>query len=63
MPRVVWAEEFRNSLKFEIGPRYDDLPTRCQGAADGQSSCSLMTLPSYERLKMRGQNDEKGSVM
>ena len=39
MPRVVWAEEHKNRLRFEIGPSYDGLPTMSQCPADGQSSC------------------------
>ena len=26
MPRVVWTEEFKTGLGFEIGPSYDDVP-------------------------------------
>ena len=25
MPRVVWAEESKTGLGFEIGPNYDDV--------------------------------------
>ena len=34
-PRVVWAEESKNGLRFEIGPSYDDVPTRSQCVIDG----------------------------
>ena len=27
-PRVVWIEESKNGLRFEIGPSYDGLPTQ-----------------------------------
>ena len=30
LPRVVWVEESKNGLGFEIGPNYDDVPTRSQ---------------------------------
>ena len=30
LPHVVWAEESKNGLGFEIGPNYDDVPTRSQ---------------------------------
>ena len=39
MPRVVWAEESKNRLEFEIRPRYDDVPTASRFLSDGQSSC------------------------
>ena len=34
LPRVVWAEESKNGLGFEIGPSHDDAPTRSQCATD-----------------------------
>ena len=34
MPRVVWAEESKNGLRFEIGPSYGDVQTRSQYATD-----------------------------
>ena len=39
LPRIVWVEEFKNSIGFEIGSNYDDVPTRSQLVTDGQSSC------------------------
>ena len=39
MPRVVWAEESKNGLRFGIGPSYDVVPTTPQCLYDGQSSC------------------------
>ena len=30
MSHVVWAEEFKNGLGFEIGPRYNDVPATSQ---------------------------------
>ena len=38
--RVVWVEESKNSLEFEIGPNYDDVPTRSQLLTGKQSSCT-----------------------
>ena len=38
--RVVWAEESKNGIRFEIGPSYDDVPTTSQCLTDGQPSCS-----------------------
>ena len=38
-PGVVWVEEFKNCLGFEIGPNYDDVTTRSQLLTDRQSSC------------------------
>ena len=40
MPRVVWAEESKNGIIFEIWPSYDVVPARSQLVTDGQSSCS-----------------------
>ena len=40
MPRVVCVEEFKTGLGFEIGPNYDDVPTRSQLLTDRQSSCT-----------------------
>ena len=40
MPRVVWAEESKNGLRFEIGPSYDNVPTTSRCLTDGQSSYS-----------------------
>ena len=40
MPRVVWAEESKTSLGFEIRPSYDDVLTRSQCVTDEQSSCT-----------------------
>ena len=41
LSRVVWAEKSKTGLGFEIGPNYDNVPTRSQLLADRQSSCSL----------------------
>ena len=38
MPRVVWTEESKNGLRFEIGPSYDDVPAMFQCVTGGQSS-------------------------
>ena len=40
MTDVVWAEESKNGLRFEIRPSYDDAPTTSLCQADGQSSCT-----------------------
>ena len=40
LPRVVWAEESKNGLRFKIGSSYDDVPTTSQCPTDAQSSCS-----------------------
>ena len=39
MPCVVWAEEPKTGLGFEIGPSYDVVPTRSELVNEGQSSC------------------------
>ena len=39
MPRVVWAEESKNGLGFELGPSYDDVSTTSKFLFDRQSSC------------------------
>ena len=39
LPRVVWAEESKNGLRFEFGPSYDVVPTRYQLVTHGVSSC------------------------
>ena len=44
LPRVVWAEESKNGLGFEIGPNYDNVPTRSQFLTDRQSSCRAREL-------------------
>ena len=41
MPDVVWAEESKNGLRFEIRPSYDAAPTTSPCQADGQSSCTV----------------------
>ena len=35
MPRVVWAEEPKTGLGFEIRPSSDDIPTTSQFLSDG----------------------------
>ena len=44
MTDVVWAEESKNGLRFEIRPSYDDAPTMSPCQADGQSSCTITLL-------------------
>ena len=39
MARVVWAEESKTGLGFEIGPSYDDVSMVSQPLSDEQSSC------------------------
>ena len=46
MTGVVWAEESKNGLRFEIKPSYDDAQTTSQCAADGQSSCKRHLPPN-----------------
>ena len=41
MPHVVWAEESKNGLRFEIRPSYDVVPTRSQLVTHAQSSRRL----------------------
>ena len=53
MPRVVWVEESKNGLKFEIGPNHDDVPTRAQLLTDRQSSCKKINL---ERKRATAKN-------
>ena len=43
MPCVVWAEESKTGLGFEIEPSYEDVPTRSICVTDGQSSCMRHT--------------------
>ena len=47
LPHVVWVEESKNSLGFEIEPNYDDVPMRSQCATEEQSSCTLKTFDIY----------------
>ena len=42
MPRVVWAEEFKTGLRFEIRPSYDNLPMTSQCVTGGQSNAYLV---------------------
>ena len=60
LPRVVWAEESKNGLRFEIGPSYDVIPTRSQCLTDGQSSCtsnsSLSSLCEPENMLSKKDN-------
>jgi len=39
MTHVVWAEESKNGLRFEIRPSVDVAPTMSRCATDRQSSC------------------------
>ena len=39
MSHVVWAEESKNGLRFEIRPSYDAVPTTSLCLTDAQSSC------------------------
>ena len=48
MPRVVWAEESKTGLRFEIRPSYDAVPTRSQFVTDGQSSCMKNESSKFE---------------
>ena len=42
--RVVWVEESKNSLGFEIGHNYDDVLTRSQLLTGRQSSCRQVVV-------------------
>ena len=42
LTRVVWDEESKTDLKFEIGPSYNDVLTTSQLVTDSQSSCITM---------------------
>ena len=58
MPRVVWTEESKNGLRFEIRPSDDALQTRSQYAADGQYSCTQ----KIEHLPITLSNTNFGDV-
>ena len=47
LPSVVWDEESKNGLEFEIGPTYEDVPMRSQLLTDRQFSC----ICTSQRLK------------
>ena len=49
--RVVWFEESKNGLGFDIGPNYDDVPTRSQLLTDRQSSCKTVLRIDYREQK------------
>ena len=51
LPRVVWAEESKNRLRFEIKPSYDVVPTRSQLVTHGQSSCKQMWDVGFTNTK------------
>ena len=53
LPCVTWAEESKNDLGFEIGPSYDDVPTRSLLLTDRQSSCSTLVLTSILPISSR----------
>ena len=57
MARVVWIEEFKNGIEFEIGPNYDNDSTRSQTsdwlsrlAARSRKGQVLGSKPGWERL-------------
>ena len=50
MTDIVWVEESKNRLRFEIRPSYDDAPTTSPCQADGQSSCRYNLLNPTEDL-------------
>ena len=54
MPHVVWAEESKNGLRFEIRPSYDVVPTRSQLVTHAQSSRTLWTDPNPVLLSLTG---------
>ena len=41
--RVIWSEESKTGLGFEIGPSYDDVPITSQCATILQSSCTELS--------------------
>ena len=41
---VVWVEESNNRLRFEIGPNYDDVPTRSQFLTGRQSNRRAISI-------------------
>ena len=50
-PRVVWAEEPKTGLGFEIGPSHDDVPTTSQCLTDGQTSYTSYFLLSRSDIR------------
>ena len=55
MPRVVWAEESKTGLRFEIGPSYDAVSTRSQLVTHRQSSC-IEKLDLQVKSRVKGKN-------
>ena len=51
LPCVVWAEESKTSLGFEIGPSYDDVQTTSQLVTDRQSSCIFFSTSGTQENK------------
>ena len=51
LPRVVWAEESKNGLSFEIRPSYNNVPTASQFVTDGQSICSKNQIPLVSQFQ------------
>ena len=47
MPHVVWAEESRSGLRFEIRPSNDVVPARSQLVTDGQTRCTCKCTCFY----------------
>ena len=55
LPRVVWAEESKNGLRFEIGPNYYDVPTTSQFLSDRQSSCTQQISNNIKALGQKSR--------
>ena len=47
MPGVVWADESKASLGFEIGHSYDDVTTVSHFLTGGQSSCGVLIRTNH----------------
>ena len=56
MPSVVWAEESKTGLRFEIGPSYGAVPTSSQLVTHRQSSCSKDSRPPLKASRKRACN-------
>ena len=63
-PSVVWAEESKNSLRFEIRPNYDGVPTAfiCLTAEENKNSLRTVILDSQESRQDRPQGLKKTNI-
>ena len=62
MTRVVWAEESKNGLRFEIGPSCYDVQTRSQLQTDRQFSCIAKALEEEDQVKNEKSNAERNKL-